>query len=228
MKNLEVNIGSFVKRRGAALLLVGTLSLTSLSGCSRAECDILNYHAHMYVNEEGYVRYIRSEREELEGYRRSYNSREIAGEDIKLYNFSYNNGLLRIDENIELILAQQEKNTSFTAYEYSKSELTSFGKMISSTTNYYWTNDPNHDSLTGKEEQVHYIYQAYRIEQDENGSYFLVPAPIVEDITEVMEEYPYIKEDYFIPVDKNNIGIKVEDDLAKKVEDDKVLRKTNE
>lgn len=228
MKNLEVNIGSFVKRRGTALLLAGTLTAICLSGCSDSNCEIPNRHIHMFVNDEGYIRYIESEKDSVDNYLKSYNTREITGEEGSLYKFLNKKGLFRIDENIDLILSQQESNKEFTAYEYSKSELTVVGKIISSTTNYYWTNDPDHESLTGKEEDVHYIYQAYKVEKDHNGKYQLVPSPLVEDITEVMDEYPYVREEFYIMVDKNNVGIKVDDDLAEKVHDEKTLKKTNE
>ena len=228
MKNLQINIGAFIKRRGTALVLASALAVSCLSGCSNDKCEIPIRHTHKYVNEEGYIRYIESEKNSIDGYLRSYDNREITDEESSLYKFLNKKGLIRIDENIELLLIQQEVRIPFTAYEYSEVELTSVGKVISLTTNYYFTNDPEHENLTGKEVEIHYIYQAYKVEKDYNGKYQLIPSPLVEDILEVMDEYPYVKEEFYIMVDKNNVGIEVSDDLSKKVQDDKILKKTNE
>lgn len=212
MKNLNINIGAFIKRRGTAFLLAGTLSVACLTGCvDEVNCEIPTTHAHMFVNEDGYIRYVISERKSFEGYNRSYNSVELNEEEVTLYGFLDTKDLIRIDDNIDLVLAQQEMNKPFTAYEYSETVLTSVGRVISSTTKYNWTNNPQHGNLTGKELQVHYIYQAYNVKKGEDGKYVLVPSPLVEDITEVMEDYPYIRTNYYILVDEYNVDVKIED-----------------
>ena len=40
------------------------------------------------------------------------------------------------------------------------------------------------------------MYVAYKIEKDEKGKYVLIPSPQVDDITTVMDEYPYINKKY--------------------------------
>lgn len=223
MKNLNLNIGAFLKRRGTVMLLAGTLAVTCLTGCTKkADCEIPNKHAHMYVNDEGYIRYVESEKVEYEGYKRSYNHRDLTQEESQLSVFLDTKDLIRIDENIDLVLAQQEQNQPLTVYEY---YVTTYSRAGSSTS-YYWTNDPEHVCLTGKEKEVHYIYQAYKVEI-EDGKYIVVPSELVEDITDVMEEFSYIREGFFIPVDEYNIDVKFNDDLAKKVQSaDKELKKT--
>ena len=65
-----------------------------------------------------------------------------------------------------------------------------------SHTRYSWTSDPNHSRLTGETRLCYHMYVAYKVEQDENGKYVLIPSPDVEDLTTVMDEYPYIKKTY--------------------------------
>lgn len=43
-----------------------------------------------------------------------------------------------------------------------------------------------------------------------------------------MEEYPYIRENYYVAVDEYNVAVKFSDDLSKKVQDDKIYKKTVE
>ncbi len=206
------------KLRGVSLVLVTTLLATSLAGCSSDnKCFVNDNHAHMYVSDAGLVRYVVSERNSVDGYDKSYNYRVISDDEKSLYEFIGKKDLLRIDENMDMISAQQDLNKPFTIYEYTYYSYSRAG----SSTNYAWTNDPEHDSLTGKEKDVHFIYQAFSIDKDEDGNYILVPSPLAEDITEVMADFPYIRNDYFMAVDKNNVGVKYQDDLANKKTENK-------
>lgn len=212
MKNLNLNLGKMISLRGTSLVLVGSLLIGGLTSCGlNVKCELPNKHAHMYVNEDGYVRYIASEDSSYDGYARSYNYRELSEEDSQLYKFLNRNGLLRIDENIDLILEQQERNMPFIAYEYAKTELASVGRALFTTTRYYWTYDSEATNLTGKEKEVHYLYQAYKVEKNEKGKYILVSSDMVEDITEVMEDYPYVKRDYYVVADEHNVKVDVTD-----------------
>lgn len=221
-----INLSKMISLRCSSLVLAGTLAATCLSGCSNSEsakCEIPNMHVHAYVNDEGYIRYVEHEFLEYEKYKRSYNYREITEEESKLYRFLDSKDLFRIDDNIDLVLSQQEQNKNLTVYEYSDSIFS--GTKV---TSYYWTNDPNHDNLTGEEKEVHYIYQAFNLKKDHRGNYFLNPSPLVDDITEVMEEYPYIRTNYYMAVDEYNVDVQFIDDLSKKEQDSKTLKKTVE
>ena len=50
--------------------------------------------------------------------------------------------------------------------------------------------------MTGETRECHYVYVAYKIEKDEDGKYVLIPSADVDDLRDVMEEYPYIKKSY--------------------------------
>ncbi len=230
MKNIKMNIEKMIKLKGLPLVLVTTLLATGLSACSSGnKCYVNDNHAHMYVSDDGLIKYVISEKDKLNGYSKSYNYREIGDDETSLYEFMYRSGLHRIDDNMDQISMQQDLNKLLTIYEYTYYSYVRAGSSI----HYDWTNDPEHDNLTGEEKEVHYIYQAFSIDKDENGDYVLVPSPLVEDIADVMTDFPYIMDNYFMAVDKNNVAVSFHDDLAAKKaenkdngEEDKTLKKT--
>ena len=65
MRNLKLNLKKLIALGGTVLVLVTT------TACGKkADCNIDTYHAHQYVNEEGYIRYIDKEYLNYEGYAR--------------------------------------------------------------------------------------------------------------------------------------------------------------
>ncbi len=210
MKNLKLNLKKLLSLKGVALVLVLTTATTSLAGCSKkSDCSIDINHAHKYVNDDGYIRYIDKEYISYEGYTWTDDYIKLSESERDLYKFFDKKNLLRIDDNLDVILSQQEKNCDYVEYRYSytymmpiphtmrsgKSTITYFTYIP--TTHHSWTADANHSNLTGEQRVCHYVYTAYKVEKDENGDYVLIPSEEVDDITTVMDEYPYIKEDYY-------------------------------
>ncbi len=209
---LNVNLKKMVSLRGVALALVLTGSVTCLTGCGeKAECDVRGNHAHMYQNETGYIRYIDKEYLRYEGYDRQ-EEYVVIGDSEDLYKFLDKKNLLRIDDNLELIKQVQEQNQDYMEYRYRYTHLQpiphvrSNGKTTSTyftyipVTRYSWTDNPNHSRLTGETRMCHHVYQAYDIAKDDKGKYVLIASDKVDDITTVMDEYPYIKEKYCVIV----------------------------
>jgi hypothetical protein len=204
---IRFNFNKLNYLRGVAIALALSTPF-ALTGCSKkADCDVSGSHAHLYKNESGYVRYIDKEYLSYEGYERSNEYIPIEGEE-SLYKFLDKKDLMRIDDNLELIQQVQESNEDYTEYRYKYTYMqpiphimrtgkttTVFYTYISHT-RYSWTSDPNHSRLTGETRLCHHMYVAYKVEQDENGKYVLIPSPDVEDLTTVMDEYPYIKKTY--------------------------------
>ena len=60
---------------------------------------------------------------------------------------------------------------------------------------YNWTTDKNDSRLTGKVRIIHPMYQAYDIKKDENGKLVVVVSDIVDNLYDVIDEYPYIRKD---------------------------------
>lgn len=215
MSNLKINLQKFFSVRGIALILALSSTL-SLAGCGKkAECDITGDHAHKYTNEDGYTRYVAEEYISYEGYDRSDEYITIEGEK-DLYEFMDKKNLLRIDDNLDLILQTQESNVDYMEYRYKYIFMQPIPHIMRSgkTTftyftyipqpRYSWTVDPNRSNLTGEERLCHYVYTAYKIEKDDKGKYVLIPSPDVDDITTVMDEYPYITKKFYKTV--NVIG----------------------
>lgn len=209
MKNLKLNLKKLVALKGVALVLVLTTATTSLAGCSKkSDCSIDTYHAHKYVDDEGYVRYIDKEYISYEGYDWTDEYVELSENEKDLYKFFDKKNLLKIDDNLDVILSQQEKNCDYIEYRYSYTYMMPIPHVMRSgktsityftyipTTHHSWTTDPNHSRLTGEQRVCHHVYTAYKVEKDENGDYVLIPSSEVDDITIVMDEYPYIKKDY--------------------------------
>jgi len=208
MKNLKLNLKKLIALGGAALVLVTT------SGCGKkADCDIQGYHAHKYVNDKEYVRYIDKEYLSYEGYDRQDDYIELSQSDGELYKFLDKRNLLRIDDNIDTIRDAQLENQDYMEYRYAYTYLMpipifhSTGKthyvtyMFVPHTHYSWTTDPNHSRLTGETRVCHYVYTSYKIEKDEHGKYVLIPGPEKQDIISTKDEYPYILEKYYEVID---------------------------
>ena len=219
---LNVNFEKFMDIRKLALALALVTPLT-LSGCSKkADCNISVPHAHKYVNEMGFERYINRENIRYDGYDRCEEYRVIEGEE-DLYKFLTKKDLLRIDDNLELINSIQESQDDYIEYRYSYTHLQPIPhtrKVGKTTTTYFtyiprtrysWTSDPNHSRLTGETRLCHYVYVAYKIEKNEKGKYVLIPSEQVDDIREVMDEYPYISKKYIKVVNINGEEVDYED-----------------
>ncbi len=208
MKNLKLNLKKLIALGGVALVLVST------SACGKkADCDVKGYHAHKYVNDKEYVRYIDKEYLSYEGYDRLDEYIELAQSDGELYKFLDKRNLLRIDDNIDTIRDAQERNQDYMEYRYAYTYLMPIpilhkaGKghyvtyVFVPQTHYSWTTDPNHSRLTGETRLCHYVYTSYKIEKDEHGKYVLIPSPEHQDIISTKDEYPYILEKYYEVID---------------------------
>lgn len=214
MKNLKINFKKMFSLRGVALVLTFTTATFGLSGCSKkADCSIDGNHAHKYVNEEGYVSYIDKEYLSYEGYDRTEEYVSFDATESDLYQFYDKEDLLLISDNLDIILQQQEQNQDFIEYRYRYTTFlpiphtmhTGKSTMIYFTyipvTHHSWSPDANHTRLTGEQRLCHYVYTAYKIEKNEKGQYVLVASPEVDDITTIMDEYPYITKKYYKAID---------------------------
>jgi hypothetical protein len=221
--NIKLNLKKCLSLKGVALVLVLTTATTSLTGCGKkADCNISDSHAHLYTNEQGYIRYIDKEYLSYEGYERNEEYITIEGEE-DLYRFMDKKNLMRISDNLDVILNTQEQNVDYTEYRYRYTYMQPIPhtrKVGKTTTTYFtyipvtrysWTSNPNHSRLTGETRLCHYVYVAYKIEKNEKGKYVLIPSEQVDDIREVMDEYPYISKKYIKVVNINGEEVDYED-----------------
>ncbi len=223
MKNVKVNWKKFLALKGTALALVVATMATSLAGCGKkAECNIAEQHAHMYTNDVGYVRYIEDEHLRYNRYERSDEYVSIEGQE-ELYDFLTRKGLMRVDDNIDVVRAIQNTQEDYTEYRYRYTYLQPVPHVVSNgkttttfftfipITHYSWTDNPEHSGLTGETRLCRYIYEAYKVEIDEKGRCVLIPSPQVDDLTSVMDEYPYMKEKFYKVVNVHGEEVDYED-----------------
>ncbi len=213
MKNLEINWKEILGKRGMSLVLATTMAM-GLSGCGKkAECNVEGNHAHLYISEDNFSRYLEEEYLTYEGYERQDDYILIDGQDEKLRKFEDKKNLLKIDENIDTIREIESKNHDYLEYRYSYMYMMPIPHHVSTGKSSYtyftyiplrqysWTTDANHSNLTGEQRRCHHVYQAYNVVKDENGKYVLVPSESVDSIEDLNGEYTYIKEDFCKVVD---------------------------
>ena len=121
MKNMKLNLEKMIKLRGLPIVLAATVMAIGLTGCGKkAECNIEGSHAHLYTNEQNFIRYIDKEYLSYEGYERQDDYIALSKEEAELRKFEDKKDLLRIDENIDVIKALQEQNKDYIEYRLVK------------------------------------------------------------------------------------------------------------
>ncbi|MBR4178980.1 MAG: hypothetical protein IKR57_06510 [Bacilli bacterium] len=210
------------------LSLMLSLDVILLAGCgNKVDCSIEGKHMHEYTNAYGIERYIDSENEYVGGY---YNLRydrtdsyiELTNENEELYKFISRNDLVNIEDNYDKILAFQNDLYDYLEFQYSHEEshiqLDSKGDMhIKTTTEYDWTTDPYHSSLTGRKRIITHVYYGYNIIRNSRGKFKLQRSGPVQDINLLVQMgYKYISSNLVTAVNKNDylreVGITVDTD----------------
>ena len=164
-----------------------------LSGCAKnVDCDIPERHVHKYIgfDTRGIVtNYFDSEREYINKnypfgtfkYQRKDDYLEITKDDEEFYKVK--GALFKGEENWHYLYNLMLNNEDYMEYEYKYRS----GRY----THYAWTQDKNRNGLTGKVRVYHYKYYGYKI-TCENGEYVLEMSPYVDDIRDILDEYPYV------------------------------------
>lgn len=201
MKNLNMNLKKMMELRGIPLALAATVLVTGLTGCSeKVDCDVEGDHAHLYTSEEGYSAWYNKEYLEYDGYSRHDEYITLTKEDKELNKFLDKKDLIRLDDNLDVILSETENNNDYVEYRYSYKKWVTrlVGKvpMRRKVTRYAWTTDPNHAGLTGESRVCHYVYQGCNVYKDEYGKYVVVPSEEVDDIEDLVGRYEYVRKTY--------------------------------
>lgn len=214
MKNLNLNYKYLFGKRGLSFILAASLAAT-LSGCGeKANCDITSSHVHKYVSAEGLNKYVDKEYLNYGGYERTDEYLVLDKDELDLRQFEEKHGLLRIDENIDTLLATQDTNVDYIEYRYEYSYLRPMpysvynGKVFLTyftyipTIGHSWTTDDTISGLTGEKRICHYKYQAFKIEIDEKGKRVIIPSDYVDNLNDIIDEFPYVKREFFKVFDK--------------------------
>lgn len=223
MKNIKLNYKKLFSLKGAALVLITTTAIFCTTACAKeVDCSISDAHAHLYQNEAGFIRYIDEEYTSYKGFERQDDYIIIEDEE-DIYKVMKKHGLMRIDDNLEVIKKQQEENKDYFEYRYkytymnpiphvhSNGKTTTVFYTYNPVTRYSWTTDENHRKLTGEIRLCHYTYTAYKIVENEKGKLVIKASEPVDDITTIMDEYPYIQKSYSKIVNIDGTDLDYED-----------------
>lgn len=178
-----------------------------LNGCGKkAECDIPTQHVHRYVKEItddiDIERYMEEEYLDIYGYKRCDDYIEITETDEKFYNLLERNSLFVGKDNWDYLYYKMSNLHDYLKfyYEYDVVETRTVtdsegNSHVETYTVHYdgWTDNPNNSDNTGKTRLYHHKYFGYRVVKN-NNKFTLEKSPLVDDIREIIDEYPYLCE----------------------------------
>lgn len=202
MRNFKLNLKKLFMKNMLALVLLSTPA--TLTGCGKnTEVEeetettyvwadnkgVVEYTPNdtnddevqtiYYIDSEGILRTTYVDTQAIEEYlctnTNGLNIYTVVDEK-KLAKFIKRNDLISIPDNLDELIEATKDNKMSVGYEY-----TGKGDNIEYTGRVYLT--------------VHY-YQTYKIEVNENGKCVLVEGPVILNMEDWYEEYPYIKEKY--------------------------------
>ena len=187
-----------------------------LSGCDeQPSCDLSsNRHVHLYVrniNDDIKLSKYKESEEETDyyGFVKQDDLIDVNSEDALVYEtmnnfcpdpFSSYTGLFDGKDNFDYLYYEMSQYSDYLEYYYeyetietytttdSKGNVTVHTRTVTHTG---WTQNKYDSDNTGKVRLVHFKYSAYRIKKV-NGKYIVEESPHVDDIREVLDEYPYV------------------------------------
>lgn len=202
--------------------LLGAATVFTTSACAKvADCDINGKHSHNYINEEGYIWELESEREFVESFYRTNDYRSITEVDNKRLREIYMYDLLRISDNLDKLLQLESSLYDYKQYEYSYTERQLFmvGKTAASrlVTYYDYTNDKKAEDLTGNERVVTHKFIGYKIIKNDQGEFDVIKSEPMNSIEELVDAgYEYVRyHKLYISYDREtNEFIQYEDEMG--------------
>ena len=177
-----------------------------LSGCS-VECNIPKKHVHKYEgsNRHGIVSiYLQSERKAKRVtyydphisdfiYERKDEHREITNDDEELYHALEKGKLFDGIENWDYLYNVMKNHRDYIEYQYEATDGESWW-------NEWSTKKPKYD-FTGKVRITHYRFCGHKLIY-KDGEWIDERSPFVDDIRDIIDEYPYFQLDPYTKVRK--------------------------
>ena len=183
------------------------ISSMLLTGCGKKmECDKPNRHAHLYTkkitNNITLTTYYDSEYETISGFKWNPETMELNKVDEKMYAKLNSKDLFVAEKNWDYLYARMAGAHDWLEfyYEYYTYETHTYtdsdGKTHTETERVRhdgWHTDPRDSDNTGDVRLFHNRFYAWRaIYKD--GDFTLQRSPLVDDIRQVLEDYPYAGE----------------------------------
>lgn len=190
-------------------LLSGLLALSMLlSGCGeKSDCEIPSRHVHRYIKqiteEITLEEYIDSEQINYHGYNWTNNYIEINKHDEQLYKVLNSKLLFNGIDNWDYLyntMVQNNEDYLMFYYEYYTTETYTTTDSDGKTTIHTrrvrhdgWHRNANDSDNTGDVRLYHHRFYGYRV-INKDGKYVLEQSPLVDDIRDIIYEYPYFRE----------------------------------
>lgn len=198
-----------IKKIYKEILTLGMIPFL-LSGCKSTDCGIIDTHVHKYVgktNKGTIENYYLSERDNLyenhadifevdSNYVHYHKDPEIiliTADEIAFYKIK--DQLFRGKENWDYLYNLMASKHDYIEYEYRYRD-------SDGDSHHSWTDDPSDSRLTGDVRVYHFRYFGYKIEKI-NGRYQKKRSPLVDDIRDIINEYPYFDLQCFKEVHKD-------------------------
>lgn len=168
--------------------------MTGVIGCDKKmNCNIEEKHVHKYVSEEGFEMYKEGEYKENAD---MFWTKETKVLNEKLKTLS-DFDLIKIEDNLKALENATNNDLPYIEYEYTYTYYVQrkVGKVTISSPHIgkNFTTNSQHSSLTGKIRDVEFKYKGYKIDQDKKGNTIIIESDLVNDLTTIMDEYPYFK-----------------------------------
>ena len=184
-------------------VLAASLALT---GCSeKVDCDISNRHFHRYhkdiAGDIGIDTYLDGEYSSLDGYERTEDYIELTKQDENVYRLLEK--LMVGEDNFDYLYYLMASKKDYFKFHYEFDTVESYtveddeGNKITKWRTVHhegWHTNPYDSDNTGLVRLYHHRYYGYRIVLNSNGKFVLERSPAVDDIREVLDEYPYVPE----------------------------------
>ena len=201
------------------------MSSLILNGCGieKADCNLPNEHVHLYTKDmnDGTTisRYQESERLNDYGWTWHEDFIEVNKDDAQFYkkldegDHLFNTNLFNGIDNFDYLYNQMASDEDYLEYYYEKETVVVHyvyddkGNVIDTYTEVQhdegWHKNQFDSDNTGKVRLCHQRYYAFRPVM-QNGKWDLMKSKEVDDIREVLDEYPYVSEDFSTTVYKEH------------------------
>jgi hypothetical protein len=217
--------GSLKAKKGLKVknIIIGGMLIASIllfSGCSKdVECNISDFHAHYYVNDNSFDKFITGEKDHVGGWKRTEEFIVIDKDSEKLINFENKNDLFRRSYNqdkIKEVVSSQSPDYIEYRYKYRWMQMMPIFSGKTTTyipiwhTAYSWTTNPERSGLTGEQRVVSRVYYGYKVVKDEKGNLQLVQSEMVDTLDKLSDDFIYIKSKFYKTVHLDNKDLEVD------------------
>ena len=183
------------------------ISSMLLTGCGKkSECDYPTRHVHLYTKSfnNGVIisTYYDDESLERNGFQWNEDFLEITKTDEALYKVLNSHNLFVGEDNFDYLYREMASNHDYLKfyYEYETvetyTETDSKGNVTVHTrtvTHSGWHDNPRDSDNTGKTRLYHHKYYGYRVIY-KDGKFELERSRLVDDVREILQDYPYVCE----------------------------------